>query len=293
MAKKADQHSEEKTATENPKLDDCFIITPIGEVNSDVWNKTKGLIASVVEPVLAKFNFIAVPAHYIATPGSIPKQIIRHIVEDKLVIANLTGLNPNVMYELAVRHAVKLPLVTLAEKGTKLPFDIVDQRTIFYEDTFNGVEDCKIALAEAIEMALRPDATVENPIYDAIQAKNIIQSTDPESANEYFMQRLDRIEDLISQTRFNDFYPRVEQSAAVKGSCKFTVVGHMDTIAIDEFMLKNAGRQNIKRWSVSLVSENVVVVDIPLISDVAYESTLQLFKRRFGSKVDGAFSFDF
>jgi len=176
----------------------CFIITPIGAIDSEVFKKTKGLISSVIDPVLNEFDFKAVPAYEINNSGSITRQILKSIVNDKLVIANLTNLNPNVMYELAVRHAIRLPVIIMAEHGTNLPFDITDQRTIFYYDTLLGSEEAKPKLRLAIESALK-DESVDNPIYQVVEEATIIKGDKSEqSINEYLIRRLDQLENNIS-----------------------------------------------------------------------------------------------
>lgn len=151
---------------------ECFIITPIGAPESEIFKKTEGLISSVLRPVLEEFGFIPMPAHHIDNTGSINKQIIEKIVNSELVIANLTGINPNVMYELAIRHSFGKRVITVAEYGTKLPFDILDQRTIFYNDTMHGVEQFKPDLKKMIMKCL--DESIEsqnisNPVYDALK----------------------------------------------------------------------------------------------------------------------------
>lgn len=93
----------ERLALQNQELKECFVITPIGSPESEIFKKTEGLINSALRPVLKDHGFIPLPAHHIDSTGSINKQIIEKIVNSDLVIANLTGVNPNVMYELAIK----------------------------------------------------------------------------------------------------------------------------------------------------------------------------------------------
>ena len=180
----------------------CFIITPIGAENSPIRKKTDGLINNVIKPVCEELNLVAIPAHEIDKPGSITRQVIQHIMNSKMVIANLTGLNPNVMYELAIRHAAKLPVVCLAEEGTLLPFDITTERTIFYTDDMYGAVKLVPDLRSKIESALG-DENIDNPIYRAITdskiIKDITDSNDPNTneAISYIINRLDSIESKL------------------------------------------------------------------------------------------------
>ena len=181
----------------------CFVITPIGQIGSSTRRSAQGLIDSVIKPVAKKLKLDVYVAHEIATSGSITKQVLEHLLEDDLVIANLTGLNPNVMYELAVRHAKRLPVVTVAEFSTDLPFDISDERAIFYNNDMNGVEELKPALEKAIEEALKEEKP-DNPIYRV--AKSIIIQEDSEIQPIYKII-LDEIERINKRLNFSSHMP--------------------------------------------------------------------------------------
>lgn len=185
----------------------CFIVTPIGPDNSEIRRKAEGVINSVVEPVLRNLNYNDIKAaHHINVSGSINNQVMQRILNDDLVIANLTGLNPNVMYELAVRHATKKPVIHICEKGTNLPFDIVDQRTIFYTNDMQGVEDLKSALERMIVDSLDEDNFEDNPIYNA--QRNIMLKEELEKKQELnvegeLLKRLDKMERMLINKECN------------------------------------------------------------------------------------------
>lgn len=152
---------------EETKLKTCFVITPIGDENSSIRRHIDGVINAAIRPALKSKYKINV-AHEFTTTGSINKQVIVEIYDSDLVIANLTDLNPNVMYELAIRHALKKPVIMIMEKGdNKLPFDVANERTIFYKNDFQGVLDLKKEI-ERTEENMESIKNLSNPIYDAL-----------------------------------------------------------------------------------------------------------------------------
>lgn len=200
MAKKSTM--EESTPNQDIPKKYCFVITPIGNVGSEIFIKANGLIDAVIRPVLEKLGYKVEAAHHINSSGSISNQIIERLLESELVVANLTGLNPNVMYELAVRHAKRLPVISLAEKGTKLPFDIQAERTLFYEDSMSGVEILKPKLNEAVNAIDFESENHDNPIYRA--AKDIVmQNVLPTDKDQYLIKKLEELTFSINQMKSN------------------------------------------------------------------------------------------
>lgn len=175
----------------------CFVVTPIGNSDSQTRRKAQGILDTVIRPVLIEKGYKVHVAHEISSLGSITKQVIEHLLKDDLVITNLTELNPNVMYELAVRHAVRKPVVTIAEEGTVLPFDISDERAIFYRNDMAGAFELTPRLKVAIEEATN-ESVSDNPIYRVANSILINESTEIPSIEKVLMHRLDSLESLIS-----------------------------------------------------------------------------------------------
>ncbi|HBZ6064675.1 hypothetical protein KXJ76_15920 [Raoultella ornithinolytica] len=181
----------------------CFVVTPIGVADSTTRRRAQGILDAVMKPVLVEKGFDVFVAHEISSLGSITKQVIEHLLKDDLVITNLTELNPNVMYELAVRHAIRLPVIAIAEEGTILPFDISDERTIFYKNDMLGACEFQPLLAKAIEAAMKEE-NPDNPIYRVAESILIKESTTAPSAEKYIMDRLDGIEKRLINNSYNN-----------------------------------------------------------------------------------------
>jgi len=138
----------------------CFVIGPIGDRTaahgSEGRNRYERAIQTweeIIEPACAEFGIEPIRADRIAQPGEITDQIFRHLRDDELVIADLTDANPNVMYELGLRHTVDRLTIQVGENG-RLPFDIGSIRTILFPRTELGLIEARDRLIDAIRAGL-------------------------------------------------------------------------------------------------------------------------------------------
>ena len=193
------------------------------------------------------------------------KQVIEHLLNDELVVVNLTGLNPNVMYEISVRHAVRLPLVVLAERGTELPFDISAERTIFYNDDMAGVEDLKPRLLEMAEKALN-DTEPDNPIYRVAKSSVMKEVAQSDNAQQYIIERLDSIESQIARIRMRDRQPISSKGLLILDEgwdVAVTISG--DPKVLSEMLDSVWNRLGIRRWGLQRIDNNTSVFRFNLI----------------------------
>lgn len=152
--------------TTTPKNKKVFIITPIGNENSSINLEARGLIETI-KPVLEEKSFDIDNPMDSQKPGSISQHIISEIVHDDLVVVNLTDQNPNVMYELAIRHSANKPLIIFIREDQldSIPFDIKDQRVIPYVNQLYGANQLQSKTRGMIDLALKDDAN--SPIFEA------------------------------------------------------------------------------------------------------------------------------
>jgi hypothetical protein len=144
----------------------CFIITPIGSDGSEERRHADMMFKHLFQPVAAEFKLDAVRADKIEKSGLISQQIFEHLAKARLCMADLSFNNPNVFYEVGVRHVCKLPTVQIIRRGDKIPFDVSQGRTIIIDtsDVYTVMDRFDSARRELIEHVKN---IVGNPKYQA------------------------------------------------------------------------------------------------------------------------------
>jgi hypothetical protein len=147
----------------------CFYITPIGDVDTEQRKHSDLFLASIVEPALETFDLRVVRADRIDKPGVITKQIVDYLIKSKLVIVDLSFHNPNVFYELAIRHMMKKPVVQITRRTENIPFDVNSMRTVIIDTATIYTLVPKLDLhrseiASQVRRALEDPESADNPI---------------------------------------------------------------------------------------------------------------------------------
>ncbi len=172
MNRQIDSSSPDKT---------CFVISPIGELGSPVRQRSDQVLRHIIEPAAREEGLRALRADDIPSPGMITTQIIQHMLNDRMVVADLTDHNANVFYELALRHAFRKPVVILIQANQPIPFDVQGARVIKYELSLDGVAQARLEVCRQIETALSPGIEVESPVTVAARFEDLARSTTPEN----------------------------------------------------------------------------------------------------------------
>jgi hypothetical protein len=110
----------------------CFVISPISLPGTEIREHADDVFDFIIKPAVEKAGYTPLRADHEARPGTITEQMYDHILGDDLLIAVLTGHNPNVFYEVAVAEAAARPLILLIAEGQAIPFDISSRRVLPY-----------------------------------------------------------------------------------------------------------------------------------------------------------------
>jgi hypothetical protein len=144
--------------------DSCFVVMPFAAPIGAYYQH-------IYEPAIQKAGLRAVRADAdIYGTGKIIDQIWSGINAAKVLVAELTGRNSNVLYELGLAHALQKPVVLVSSNEGDVPFDLRHIRVIYYDvsDPFWG-QKLIDKVAENIVSALK---NPEEAVFDrALESK--------------------------------------------------------------------------------------------------------------------------
>ena len=113
---------------DNIKIDaeQVFVLTPFNSEFVDAF--------ITVKEVCNDFKFRCIRGDEEFVSEDILPVILTQILKSRFIVANITGRNPNVMYELGIAHAFGKNVIIVAENFTDIPFDLNNKRIILFED---------------------------------------------------------------------------------------------------------------------------------------------------------------
>ena len=173
----------------------CFVISPIGEEGREIRKRADQVYKYIISPVCEECGFEAIRVDKVNQSDSITQTIIDYIKESELVIADITGHNPNAFYEMGYRASIGKPMIHLKEKSEKIPFDIAGIRAFDYElSDLDSVAEVKARLTKTIgTMSFE---------FDDIENKNELQGQDiVRNDNTQLLSVLYEIQDEIAGLR--------------------------------------------------------------------------------------------
>ncbi len=147
----------------------CFVVSAIGEENSDIRNHSDSVLNYIIKPALSE-KYEVTRADELYHSDRIDDKIFDALSSSDLVIVDITGNNPNVFLELGFRKALNLPTIFLRQKTNEdIPFDIRTINTIHY-DLKNP--ESKVVLDSVQETIRRIQKTEENIDFSIIHESN-------------------------------------------------------------------------------------------------------------------------
>jgi hypothetical protein len=154
-------------------LDTCFIIMPFGEWYDRYFKE-------IYVPATREAGFEPVRADSLFSTGTVIEQIWEQISKAKVLLAEVTGKNANVFYELGLAHAIPKPVVFVSGNLDDVPFDLRHLRVVTYDVR---EPNWAAALQKSIVTYLKnakvePEKSIPQPFRDKLHAEVVVADTE-------------------------------------------------------------------------------------------------------------------
>ena len=225
-----------------PPVKTCYFISPLGRPGSEERERSDQVLEYIVKPAARASDLTAIRSDQ-GPPGVITQQVIQQMLNAKMVVADLTGLNANVFYELALRHAFDKPVIQLILEGEQLPFDLQGVRTVTYTLGLKGGNAAASEVSKQIADALVK--TPESPVSTAADLRKLTRGARGQTTETRLMQtileRLDQVVGAVADVA-HLMQPTEKLNEALSPIIRDQLEGLLRTYA-DEIQLLRSVRQ--------------------------------------------------
>jgi hypothetical protein len=137
----------------------AFVVMPFDKEFDDIYEQ-------FIREALIEAGFDVFRADDLLNRENILKDIVNSIVSSDLIIAELTGANPNVFYELGIAHGLNKPTILVTQAIEDIPFDLRPYRILLYDVHFTKIQDAKKKLLNLAKRTLKGEISFGNPLVD-------------------------------------------------------------------------------------------------------------------------------
>ena len=155
----------------------CFVVMPFGKKPISGPHGTVDfdrVYESAIKPAIESAALRCIRADEEQSGGVIHSAMFSRLLLSEFVVADLTMANPNVFYELGIRHAAKRnTTIPIYSPPASLPFDVAPLRVIPYRLTAGVLEEedarnLQLAILERIRRSLVGPMTTDSPLFELL-----------------------------------------------------------------------------------------------------------------------------
>jgi hypothetical protein len=158
-----------------------FTVQQIGAKESSDRKRADDIYEFIIVPAVKEVGLEPYRADLDLTPGAITPKMLSELLNARVIIADLTGRNPNVFYELGIIHSFARPLISIADSAASLPFDAKDERIIELGDYPPGGLSMRqgqraiASLSESLKIVLAENYTPRSPLHEVAANRSLDQ----------------------------------------------------------------------------------------------------------------------
>ncbi len=191
----------------------CFVIMPFGGYFDQYYT-------DIYKPSIEANGLVSLRVDSLLKPSTIVSDIWELTNSSKIMLADLTGINPNVMYELGLAHAIAKPTILISETIDSVPYDLRSIRVLTFDKNETGWDE---KLRKNLTQSIAE--TLTSPIDSVLPAFLKLKPNNPE-VNEFSTDLLE-----IKQMLNKAISGSMQTDNAKTANSKFKILGPKEFFA--------------------------------------------------------------